>query len=114
MSCRDTAGHFGFMDLEGFEPLTSRMRTERSPMRTLKKPPKDKTFLLKNGKKHRRNAGFRTSIAFGKKLPFLLQCKKSHTSGEMRFRCDLNGRPSEYFLRIMHRMGMIQIISLVR
>ena len=31
MSCRDTAGHFGFMDLEGFEPLTSRMRTERSP-----------------------------------------------------------------------------------
>ena len=76
MSCRDTAGHFGFMDLEGFEPLTSRMRTERSPMRTLKKPPKDKTFLLKNGKKHRRNAGFRTSIAFEKKLPFLLQCKK--------------------------------------
>ena len=64
------------MDLEGFEPLTSRMRTERSPMRTLKKPPKDKTFLLKNGKKHRRNAGFRTSIAFEKKLPFLLQCKK--------------------------------------
>ncbi len=39
------------MDLERFEPLTSRMRTERSPMRTLKKPPKDKTFLLKNGKK---------------------------------------------------------------
>ena len=67
---------FLFMDLEGFEPLTSRMRTERSPMRTLKKPPKDKTFLLKNGKKHRRNAGFRTSIAFEKKLPFLLQCKK--------------------------------------
>ena len=65
-----------FMDLEGFEPLTSRMRTERSPMRTLKKPPKDETFLLKNGKKHRRNAGFRTSIAFEKKLPFLLQCKK--------------------------------------
>ena len=32
MSCRDTAGHFGFMDLEGFEPLTSRMRTERSPI----------------------------------------------------------------------------------
>ena len=31
MSCRDTAGHFCFMDLEGFEPLTSRMRTERSP-----------------------------------------------------------------------------------
>ena len=31
MSCRDTAGHFSFMDLEGFEPLTSRMRTERSP-----------------------------------------------------------------------------------
>ena len=55
---------------------SSRMRTERSPMRTLKKPPKDKTFLLKNGKKHRRNAGFRTSIAFEKKLPFLLQCKK--------------------------------------
>ena len=50
MSCRDAAGHFGFMDLEGFEPLTSRMRTERSPMRTLKKPPKDKTFLLENGK----------------------------------------------------------------
>ena len=64
------------MDLEGFEPLTSRMRTERSPMRTLKKPPNDKTFLLENGKKHRRNAGFRTSIAFEKKLPFLLQCKK--------------------------------------
>ena len=64
------------VDLEGFEPLTSRMRTERSPMRTLKKPPKDKTFLLKNGKKHRRNAGFRTNIAFEQKLPFLLQCKK--------------------------------------
>ena len=32
----------------------------------------------------------------------------------MRFRCDLNGRPSEYFLRIMHRMGMIRIISPVR
>ena len=76
------------MDLEGFEPLTSRMRTERSPMRTLKKPPKDKTFLLKNGKKHRRNAGFRTSIAFEKKLPFLLQCKKSHfrrNALQMRF-----------------------------
>ena len=29
--CRDTAGRFIFMDLEGFEPLTSRMRTERSP-----------------------------------------------------------------------------------
>ena len=76
MSCRDTAGHFGFMDLEGFEPLTSRMRTERSPMRTLKKPPKDKTFLWENGKKYRRDAGFWTSIAFEKKLPFLLQCKK--------------------------------------
>ena len=24
-------GAFAFMDLEGFEPLTSRMRTERSP-----------------------------------------------------------------------------------
>ena len=58
------------------ESLRVRMRTERSPMRTLKKPPKDKTFLLKNGKKHRRKAGFRTSIAFEKKLPFLLQCKK--------------------------------------
>ncbi len=55
------------MDLEGFEPLTSRMRTERSPMRTLKKPPKDKTFLLENGKKHRRNAVFRMNIAFEKK-----------------------------------------------
>ena len=76
MSCRDTAGHFGFMDLEGFEPLTSRMRTERSPMRTLKKPPKDKIFLWENGKKYRRNAVFWTSIAFEKKLPFLLQCKK--------------------------------------
>ena len=76
MSCRDTAGHFGFMDLEGFKPLTSRMRTERSPMRTLKKPPKEKTFLWKNGKKYRRNAGFQTSITFEKKLPFLLQCKK--------------------------------------
>ena len=64
------------VDLEGFEPLTSRMRTERSPMRTLKKPPKDKTFLWENGKKYRRNAGFWTSIAFEKKLPFLLQCKK--------------------------------------
>ena len=64
------------VDLEGFEPLTSRMRTERSPMRTLKKPPKDKTFLWVNGKKHRRNAGFRTSIAFEKKLPFSLQYKK--------------------------------------
>ena len=61
------------VDLEGFEPLTSRMRTERSPMRTLKKPPKDKTFLLENGKKYRRNAVFWTSIAFEKKLPFLLQ-----------------------------------------
>ena len=37
--------------------------------------------------------------------------QKSHTSGTMRFRCDLNGRPSEYFLRITHRMGMIRIIS---
>ena len=64
------------VDLEGFEPLTSRMRTERSPMRTLKKPPKDKTFLWENGKKYRRNAVFWTSIAFEKKLPFLLQCKK--------------------------------------
>ena len=64
------------MDLEGFEPLTSRMRTERSPMRTLKEPPKEKTFLWENGKKYRRNAGFRTSIAFEKKMPFLLQCKK--------------------------------------
>ena len=64
------------MDLEGFEPLTSRMRTERSPMRTLKKPPKDKTFLWENGKKYRRNAVFWTSIAFEKKLPFLLQCKQ--------------------------------------
>ena len=65
-----------FMDSKGVEPLTSRMRTERSPMRTLKKPPKDKTFLWENGKKYRRNAGFWTSIAFEKKLPFLLQCKK--------------------------------------
>ena len=64
------------VDLEGFEPLTSRMRTERSPMRTLKKPPKDKIFLWENGKKYRRNAGFQTSITFDKKLPFLLQCKK--------------------------------------
>ena len=76
MSCRDTAGHFGFMDLEGFEPLTSRMRTERSPMRTLKKPPKNRTFLCETAKKYRRNAGFQTSITFEKKLPFLLQCKK--------------------------------------
>jgi len=45
-------------------------------MRTLKKPPKDKTFLLENGKKYRRNAGFQASITFEKKLPFLLQCKK--------------------------------------
>ena len=58
------------------ESLRVRMRTERSPMRTLKKPPKDKTFLWENGKKYRRNAGFQTSIAFEKKLPFLLQCKK--------------------------------------
>ncbi len=29
--CRDTARGLFFMDLEGFEPLTSRMRTERSP-----------------------------------------------------------------------------------
>ena len=64
------------MDLEGFEPLTSWMRTERSPMWTLKKPPKDKTFLLENGKKHRSNAGFRTNITFEKKLPFSLQYKK--------------------------------------
>ena len=64
------------VDLEGFEPLTSRMRTERSPMRTLKKPPKEKTSLWENGKKYRRNAGFQTSITFEKKLPFLLQCKK--------------------------------------
>ena len=64
------------MDLEGFEPLTSRMRTERSPMRTLKKPPKNRTFLCETAKKYRRNAGFQTSITFEKKLPFLLQCKK--------------------------------------
>ena len=64
------------VDLEGFEPLTSRMRTERSPMRTLKKPPKDKIFLWENGKKYRRNAVFWTSIAFEKKLPFLLYFKK--------------------------------------
>ena len=30
-SRRDTAGIFILVDLEGFEPLTSRMRTERSP-----------------------------------------------------------------------------------
>ena len=65
-----------FMDLEGFEPLTSRMRTERSPMRTLKKPPKNRTFLCETAKKYRRNAGFQTSITFEKKLPFLLQCEK--------------------------------------
>ncbi len=64
------------VDLEGFEPLTSRMRTERSPMRTLKKPPKNRTFLCETAKKYRRNAGFQTSITFEKKLPFLLQCKK--------------------------------------
>ena len=64
------------MDSKGVEPSTFRMRTERSPMRTLKKPPKDKTFLLENGKKYRRNAGFQTSTTFEKKLPFLLQCKK--------------------------------------
>ena len=29
--CRDTAGGYCLVDLEGFEPLTSRMRTERSP-----------------------------------------------------------------------------------
>ena len=45
-------------------------------MRTLKKPPKGKTFLLENGKKYRRNADFQTNITFEKKLPFLLQCKK--------------------------------------
>ena len=38
--------------------------------------------------------------------------QKSHTSGEMRFRCDLNGRPSEYFLRIMHRMDDSDYIPL--
>ena len=64
------------MDSKGVEPSTFRMRTERSPMRTLKKPPKEKTFLWENGKKYRRNAGFQTSITFEKKLPFLLQCKK--------------------------------------
>ena len=64
------------VDLEGFEPLTSRMRTERSPMRTLKKPPKNRTFLCETAKKYRRNAGFQTSITFEKKLPFLLQCEK--------------------------------------
>ena len=47
-----------------------------TPMRTLKKPPKDKTFLWENGKKYRCNAVFQTSITFEKKLPFLLQCKK--------------------------------------
>ena len=76
------------MDLEGFEPLTSRMRTERSPMRTLKKPPKDKTFLWENGKKYRRNAVFWTSIAFEKKLPFCFNAKKSHfrrNALQMRF-----------------------------
>ena len=40
------------MDSKGVEPSTFRMRTERSPMRTLKKPPKDKTFLWENGKKY--------------------------------------------------------------
>ena len=64
------------MDSKGVEPSTFRMRTERSPMRTLKKPPKEKIFLWENGKKYRRNADFQTSITFKKKLPFLLQCKK--------------------------------------
>ena len=64
------------MDLEGFEPLTSRMRTERSPMRTLKKPPKNRAFLCETAIKYRRNVGFQTSITFEKKLPFLLQCEK--------------------------------------
>ena len=76
------------VDLEGFEPLTSRMRTERSPMRTLKKPPKDKTFLLENGKKHRRNAGFRMSITFEKNSRFCFNVKKSHfrsNAFQMRF-----------------------------
>ena len=49
------------MDLEGFEPLTSRMRTERSPMRTLKKPPKDKTFLWENGIAQLHSLGFKTA-----------------------------------------------------
>ena len=101
------------MDLEGFEPLTSRMRTERSPMRTLKKPPKDKTFLLKNGKNIGVMRVFGRALLSRKNCHFALM-QKSHTSGEMRFRCDLNGRPSEYFLRIMHRMGMIRIISPVQ
>ena len=65
-----------FMDSKGVEPSTFRMRTERSPMRTLKKPPKNRTFLCETAKKYRRNAGFQTSITFEKKLPFLLQCEK--------------------------------------
>ena len=64
------------MDSKGVEPSTFRMRTERSPMRTLKKPPKNRTFLCETAKKYRRNAGFQTSITFEKKLPFLLQCEK--------------------------------------
>ena len=66
------------MDLEGFEPLTSRMRTERSPMRTLKKPPKNRTFLCETAKKYRRNAGFQTSITFEKNCRFCFNVKKSH------------------------------------
>ena len=68
------------MDLEGFEPLTSRMRTERSPMRTLKRPPKDKTFLLENGKKtYGVMRVFGRAIAFEKKIAvFCFNVKKSH------------------------------------
>jgi len=42
----------------------------------LKEAPKGQNISFEKWQKHRRNAGFRTSIAFEKKLPFLLQCKK--------------------------------------
>ncbi len=76
------------MDLEGFEPLTSRMRTERSPMLTLKKPPKDKTFLLKNGKKHRVMRVFGRALLSRKNCHFCFNVKKSHfrrNALQMRF-----------------------------
>ena len=72
-----SAKRCGFLVVvEGFEPLTSRMRSVFFFILTLKKLPKEKTFLWENGKKYRCNAGFQTSITFEKKLPFLLQCKK--------------------------------------
>ena len=48
------------------------------------------------------------------KIAIFTLAQESRTLTEVRFRCDLNGRPSEYFLQITHRMGMIQITSPVQ